>query len=64
MEISSHEESMIKLQKQMVHNQHDVQDYLSDLANWENEMKSKEESKKTKVEVPQISVRMNIFYYV
>ncbi|XP_076447781.1 RNA polymerase II-associated protein 3-like [Babylonia areolata] len=42
MAVSPHEEKMFGLHRQLRQNQQDLQDFLSDLGNWEDEMKTKE----------------------
>lgn len=48
MAVSKHEEKMIGLQHQLRQNQQDLQDFLSDLGNWEDEMKRNEEELRNK----------------
>ena len=43
MALSSHEDRMLGIQRQMMRNQQDMQDYLADLGKREDEIKTKEQ---------------------
>ncbi|KAK7101607.1 RNA polymerase II-associated protein 3-like [Littorina saxatilis] len=54
MAVSPHEEKMVNLQHQMRQNQTDLQEFIADLGNWEDEMKTKEQDlKKKKTDGPE-----------
>ena len=57
MELSPHEEKMVNLQRQLQHNQQDLQDFLADLGNWEDEMKTKERELQKKSDKPEVLIK-------
>lgn len=55
--LSPHEEKMVQLQYQLRENQQELQNVLSDLGNWEDQIKTKEEELKKKKSSEQLEVK-------